>query len=116
MSEPVAWVYPEFMKNIKDAKCWTAYATYHKDRPIPLYTHPMRELTDDEIVEVMCLGDKDVMLILELTPYAKEKMIQSLCDNPILIVLTYSGISKAYSLFKHARKKLNFNKQINNRI
>jgi hypothetical protein len=40
MSEPIAWVYPEFMKNIKDAKCWTAYATYHKDRPIPLYTHP----------------------------------------------------------------------------
>ena len=49
---PVAWVYPEFMKNIKDAKCWTAYATYHKDRPIPLYTHPMRELTDEEIIKV----------------------------------------------------------------
>jgi hypothetical protein len=50
--EPIAWVYPEFMKNIKDAKCWTAYATYHKDRPIPLYTHPMRELTDDEIQRI----------------------------------------------------------------
>jgi hypothetical protein len=42
----------------------------------PLYTHPQKELTDEEIVEVMCLGDKDLMLILELTPYAKEKMIQ----------------------------------------
>jgi hypothetical protein len=49
---PIAWVYPEFMKNIKDAKCWTAYATYHEDRPIPLYTHPMRELSDKEIIEV----------------------------------------------------------------
>jgi hypothetical protein len=51
-AEPIAWVYPEFMKNIKDAKCWTAYATYHKDRPIPLYTHPMRELSDEEIIKV----------------------------------------------------------------
>jgi hypothetical protein len=51
-AEPIAWVYPEFMKNIKDAKCWTAYATYHKDRPIPLYTHPMRELTDEEILKI----------------------------------------------------------------
>ena len=48
-AEPIAWVYPEFMKNIKDAKCWTAYATYHEDRPFPLYTHPMRELSDEEI-------------------------------------------------------------------
>ena len=45
----------------------------------PLYTHPVAEdysLTDDEIFEVMCLGDEDVVLILELTPYAKERMIQ----------------------------------------
>ena len=48
---PIAWVYPEFMKNIKDAKCWTAYATYHKDRPIPLYAHPQRELSDEEIYQ-----------------------------------------------------------------
>jgi len=48
---PVAWVYPEFMKNIKDAKCWTAYATYHEERPIPLYTHPMRELSEEEILK-----------------------------------------------------------------
>ena len=49
---PIAWVYPEFMENIKDAKCWTAYSTYHKNRPIPLYTHPQKELTDEEIAIV----------------------------------------------------------------
>jgi hypothetical protein len=49
---PIAWVYPEFMKNIKDAKCWTAYSTYHEERPIPLFTHPMRELTDEKIAEI----------------------------------------------------------------
>ena len=55
-AKPIAYVYPEFMKNIKDAKCWTAYATYHKDRPIPLYTHPpMRELNDEEIEEIWLL-------------------------------------------------------------
>ena len=53
---PIAWVYPEFMKNIKDAKCWTAYATYHEERPIPLYTRPpVNELSDEEIEEVVRL-------------------------------------------------------------
>jgi len=50
---PIAWVYPEFMKNIKDAKCWTAYATYHEERPIPLFIHlPTEEssLTDEKIM------------------------------------------------------------------
>ena len=55
-SEPIAWVYPEFMKNIKDAKCWTAYSTYHVERPIPLYTRPpVNELSDEEIEEVVRL-------------------------------------------------------------
>ena len=49
---PIAWVYPEFMENIKDAKCWTAYSTYHKNRPIPLYAHPMRELTRKDFLEI----------------------------------------------------------------
>ena len=73
-AEPIAWVYPEFMKNIKDAKCWTAYATYHKDRPIPLYTHPMRELTDDEIVKVLddIVGDVQHIEILHMIIFAKE--------------------------------------------
>ena len=41
-----------------------------------LYTHPMRELSDEEILDAMCLNDTDLMVVLEITLYAKEKMIQ----------------------------------------
>ena len=77
MNEPVALRY-DFDGHgylYMDAGSGSDWASRVKDCEF-LYTHPMRELTDDEIVEVMCLGDVDVMLILELTPYAKEKMIQ----------------------------------------
>ena len=43
---------------------------------IPLYTHPMRELTDEEIVDALCLNDEDFMVYIATSPQAKEKLIQ----------------------------------------
>lgn len=36
----------------------------------------LRELTDKEILDAMCLNDTDLMILLELKPSAKEKTIQ----------------------------------------
>jgi hypothetical protein len=86
--EPIAWVYPEFMKNIKDAKCWTAYATYHKDRPIPLYTHPIRELSDDEIVlTIEQEFGKPYDKVIELCATLKNDLKISMLRNLIQAIL-----------------------------
>ena len=51
MNNPVAWVYPDFFENLEKFHVWSAYKENFDSR-IPLYTHPMRELTDEEIEEV----------------------------------------------------------------
>ena len=82
---PIAWVYPEFMENIKDAKCWTAYSTYHKNRPIPLYTHPMVSKSADML-------RKQAEEIERL----KEQLEDCTCQG---------GHSEAYLKVKKAREK-----------
>ena len=51
MNNPVAWVYPDFFENLEKFHVWSAYKENFDSR-IPLYTHPMRELTDEEISKV----------------------------------------------------------------
>jgi hypothetical protein len=36
----------------------------------------MRELTDEEIVDALCLNDEDFMIYIATSPQAKEKLIQ----------------------------------------
>jgi hypothetical protein len=63
-AEPVTWatedledvMSPRFRQMHKDIKSST-----WRQFPIPLYTHPMRELTDEEIIELM---DKHINLYL----------------------------------------------------
>ena len=49
MNNPVAWVYPDFFKNLEKFHVWSAYKENFDSR-IPLYIHPMRDLTDEEIM------------------------------------------------------------------
>ena len=57
-NEPVAWMFRGYLYE-KDPSGWTVHE--HPDVPvIPLYTHPVKELTDEEIDAV---GDKVSNLI-----------------------------------------------------
>ena len=50
MNEPVAWMFRGYLYE-KDPSGWTVHE--HPDVPvIPLYTHPVKELTDEEIEEI----------------------------------------------------------------
>ena len=88
-AEPIAWVYPEFMKNIKDAKCWTAYSTYHVERPIPLYTRPpVNELSDEEIVlTIEQEFGKPYDKVIELCATLKNDLKISMLRNLIQAIL-----------------------------
>ena len=49
-NEPVAWMFRGYLYE-KDPSGWTVHE--HPDVPvIPLYTHPVKELTDEEISQV----------------------------------------------------------------
>lgn len=55
-NEPVAWSY------IKDGEFWDAihpdeHAQEEGSYTIPLYTHPVKELTDEEIISTMVQFD-----------------------------------------------------------
>jgi hypothetical protein len=49
MNEPVAWIDP---KELDMAVSTTVTKNKQFDSDIPLYTHPVKELTDEEIDEV----------------------------------------------------------------
>ena len=54
-NKPVAWMFRGYLYE-KDPSGWTVHE--HPDVPvIPLYTHPVKELTDEEIDE--CLYSTD---------------------------------------------------------
>ena len=58
MNNPVAWVYPDFFKNLEKFHVWSAYKENFDSR-IPLYTQPMRELTDEEIISEWIGNDRN---------------------------------------------------------
>ena len=49
-NEPVAFVSKEDLKNMKTHLCYLHLKP--QKNHIPLYTHPVKELTDEEIIEV----------------------------------------------------------------
>ena len=50
-NEPVAWIDPYDLERLPHHDCWVN-GQEHKNS-VPLYTHPVKELTDEEIEQVM---------------------------------------------------------------
>ena len=61
--EPVAW-----MEKVKGG---TIYFGYKNPRSIPLYTHPVKELTDEEIEEVAVINLGHSMGLLNWMGFAR---------------------------------------------
>jgi hypothetical protein len=57
-NEPVVWMDP---KELEDPELTSTAVSKHKMYPqdIPLYTHPTKTLTDDEIIEIWCVMETD---------------------------------------------------------
>ena len=77
LAEPVAvrYDFDGYGYMYMDAGSGSDWASRVKDAEL-LFTHPQKELSDEEILDAMCLNDTDLMVVLEITLYAKEKMIQ----------------------------------------
>ena len=59
-TEPVAWMH-------KTATSWVSTFIHPETQPeewIPLYTHPVKELTDEEIVELIISRKQQILDIL----------------------------------------------------
>jgi hypothetical protein len=52
MSEPIAWTNKENLKYLQVARHANIWNQSVQKNDIPLYTHPMRELTDEEIIAI----------------------------------------------------------------
>ena len=51
-NEPVAWMkLDEVLEHFKSVGCGTVYKTGGEGR-VPVYTHPVKELTDEEILNL----------------------------------------------------------------
>jgi hypothetical protein len=50
-NEPVAWIDPYDLERLPVNDCWVN-GEKSKWGDVPLYTHPIKELTDDEIVDI----------------------------------------------------------------
>ena len=55
MNKPVAWIPKDHLKEMGKAGFRYTGVSYQEDKfyDIPLYTHPVKELTDEEILQVM---------------------------------------------------------------
>lgn len=80
-NEPVAWGYKDFNGDIRDCICPEEHDRAEGDYTIPLYTHPVKELTDEEIHQAIrrgfsrdgFLSDGIFLEIKELLRKAQEK-------------------------------------------
>ena len=54
-NEPVAWVDPYDLERLPHYDCHIG--SQKMKNGIPLYTHPVKELTDEEILEICDLGE-----------------------------------------------------------
>jgi len=66
-NEPVAWIDPFDLERLPHHDCWVN-GQEHKNS-VPLYTHPAKTLTDEEIQEV--INDPQFATIFELEDFAK---------------------------------------------
>ena len=60
-NEPVAWTNQYNLKANKEDKCGQFWDKPYFDGDIPLYTHPVKELTDEEINVVAILQDAEIV-------------------------------------------------------
>jgi hypothetical protein len=68
-NEPVAFVSKEDLKNMKTHLCYLHLKPQKND--IPLYTHPVKELTDEEIEEVAVINLGHSMGLLNWMGFAR---------------------------------------------
>ena len=70
-NEPVAWTNQYNLKANKEDKCGQFWDKPYFDGDIPLYTHPVKELTDEEIWEVVSLKWWDWEDSFDVTGFAR---------------------------------------------
>jgi hypothetical protein len=86
-SEPVAWMNP---KSLECGLCWQG-VDWEDIGCIPLYTHPVKELTDDELIE-------------DLTHFV-EKLHRRWGDDLWIDATDLMSIEKAIELLRKAQEK-----------
>ena len=69
-NEPVAWQVAEMIFDIEESAM--EMAKVYGDEIIPLYTHPVKELTDEEIEKIKQALTIAMGCTLELSPCAEE--------------------------------------------
>ena len=80
-NEPVAYIPDIGLKTLQDGSWCVANAVKMGDSDIPLYTHPVKELTDEEILEcwnethpaVVCLNAELPLFARAILRKAQEK-------------------------------------------
>ena len=70
-NEPVAWTNQYNLKANKEDKCGQFWDKPYFDGDIPLYTHPVKELTDEEIWEIVSLKWWDWEDSFDVTGFAR---------------------------------------------
>ena len=80
MNKPVAWIDP---KELEDPELTSTCVSKNKMYPqdIPLYTHPVKELTDDEIMDYVEAFSVDMGNYYEFQPDNVLQMIRSILDE-----------------------------------
>ena len=80
-NEPIAYIPDTGLKTLQDGSWCVANAVKMGDSDIPLYTHPVKELTDEEILEcwnethpaVVCLNAELPLFARAILRKAQEK-------------------------------------------
>ena len=80
-NEPIAYIPNTGLKTLQDGSWCVANAVKMEDSDIPLYTHPVKELTDEEILEcwnethpaVVCLNAELPLFARAILRKAQEK-------------------------------------------
>ena len=68
--KPVAWIDPFDLERLPLYDCWVS-GEKTKKVDIPLYTHPVKELTDEEIEEVAVINLGHSMGLLNWMGFAR---------------------------------------------
>jgi hypothetical protein len=75
--KPVAWIDPFDLERLPLYDCWVS-GEKTKKVDIPLYTHPVKELTDEEIKEVWMDKKSNITMIGGIYPKKLEEYLNSL--------------------------------------
>jgi hypothetical protein len=72
MSEPVAWIDPYDLERLPHHDCWVN-GEKSKWGDVPLYTHPVKELTDEEITNLFRAASDHIEFARAIIRKAQEK-------------------------------------------